>query len=64
MGVHSLTFSYIPKSMKCDSRVSLLVCTFASLCLAREPKAKVTTFFVYLVPNLTNLYVSIDFNGN
>jgi len=27
--------------MKCDSQASLLACTFASLCLGHEPKAKV-----------------------
>jgi hypothetical protein len=29
--------------MKCDSQVSLLACTFTSLCLGREPKARVVT---------------------
>ncbi len=35
--------SYIPGSMKCDSRVSLLACTFASPRFGHEPKAKVAT---------------------
>jgi hypothetical protein len=43
MGVHSLTLSYTPKSIKCDSRASLLACTFASPCLGHEPKARVAT---------------------
>jgi hypothetical protein len=38
----SLTFSYTLRSMKCDSRASLLVCTFASPCLV--PKARVATW--------------------
>jgi hypothetical protein len=28
--VHSFTFPYTPRSMKCDSRTSLLALTFAS----------------------------------
>jgi len=31
--VHSFTPSYIPRSIKCDSRASLLARTFASPCL-------------------------------
>ncbi len=42
-GVHSFTLSYIPKSMKCDSRASLLAHTFANLCFGCEPKARVVT---------------------
>jgi len=41
--VHSLTFSYTPKSMRCDSRASLLVCNLVNVCLSREPKVRVTT---------------------
>jgi hypothetical protein len=44
--VHPLTLSYTPGSMKYDSRVSLLARTLASLCLGREPKAKVATIMV------------------
>jgi hypothetical protein len=29
--------------MKCDSRASLLACTFASPCFGHEPKVKVVT---------------------
>jgi hypothetical protein len=36
---HSPTF----RNMKCDSRASLLAHTFASPCLGREPKVRVTT---------------------
>jgi hypothetical protein len=43
---HSLTLSYTPKSMRCDSWASFLAHTFASPCFACEPKAKVTTFHV------------------
>ncbi len=43
VGVHSLTLSYTPGSMKCDSQVSLLACTLFSLCFGREPKARVVT---------------------
>jgi len=41
--VHSLTFSYILGSMKCDSRASFLAYIFVSLCLGRKPKARVMT---------------------
>jgi len=41
--VHSLTLSYTPKSMRCDSRASLLAYTFASPYLGCEPKVRVTT---------------------
>jgi hypothetical protein len=41
--VHSLTFSYTPYNMKCDSHVSFLAHTFASPYLGHEPKARVTT---------------------
>jgi hypothetical protein len=41
--VHSFTFPYTPKSMKCDSRASFLVRTFVSFCFGREPKARVVT---------------------
>ncbi len=42
-GVHSLTLSYTHGSMKCDSWASFLACTFASLYLGHEPKARVAT---------------------
>jgi len=48
--VHSLTLSYPPSSMKCDSHASLLACTFSSLCLGREPKTKVVTDFIIDLP--------------
>jgi hypothetical protein len=41
--VHSLKLSYTPRSMKCDSRVSLLAFTLARPCLGREGKARVAT---------------------
>jgi len=43
VGVHSLTLSYTPESMKCDSQASLLACTFASPCFGRGPKVRVMT---------------------
>ncbi len=43
VSVHSLTLSYTPGSMRCDSHDSFLDCTLASPCLGREPKAKVAT---------------------
>jgi len=49
--VHSLTLSHIPGSIKCDSRASLLACTFASPCLSREPKAKVVTHTNFFLPS-------------
>jgi len=47
--VHSLTLSYTPKSMRCESRTSLLAHTFASPCLGREPKARVATLGLQIV---------------
>jgi len=44
--VHSLTLSYTPKRMRCDSHASLLACTLASPCLGREPKTRVATIWV------------------
>ncbi len=46
VGVHSLTLSYTPGSMKCDSQASLLARTFASLCQPLpwlQPRARVAT---------------------
>jgi hypothetical protein len=44
-GVHSLTLSYIPESMKWDSQASFLACTFVSPYFGREPKTKVAIFW-------------------
>ncbi len=44
VGVHPLTLSHTPGSMKCDSLPSHVAYTFASPCLGCEPKVKVTTF--------------------
>ncbi len=51
LGVHSLTLSYTPESMKCDSQTSFLARTFANPCLGREPRAKVATqpFFLGII---------------
>ncbi len=43
VGVHYLTLSCTPRSMKCDSQASFLARTFVSPCLGREPKAKIAT---------------------
>ncbi len=40
-------FSHTPKSMKCDSRASLLACTFANPCFHCEPKARVATIVLF-----------------
>jgi hypothetical protein len=45
VGVHSLTLSYTPKSMKCDSQASFLAHTFASPCVGCEPKARARSHF-------------------
>jgi hypothetical protein len=42
---HTIPYSHIPRNMKCDSQASFLARTFASLCLSREPKGRVTTIF-------------------
>jgi hypothetical protein len=47
VGVHSLTLSCTPENMKCDFQASLLACTFASPCLGREPKTRVTTHKIH-----------------
>ncbi len=47
VGVHSLTLSYVPGSMTCDSRASFLAHTFANPCLSRKPKFRVTTRRMY-----------------
>jgi hypothetical protein len=41
--VHSLTLSYTPENMKCDSQASFLACTFASPCVECKPKVRVVT---------------------
>jgi hypothetical protein len=46
--VHFLTLSYIFGSMKCNSRASLLACTFASTYLGCEPKVRATTIITIL----------------
>jgi len=40
------SFSHTLGNMKCDSQASFLACTFASLCLGCEPKARATTNFI------------------
>jgi len=53
MGAHLGVWGFIPcfshtlESMKCDSRASLLACTFANPCLRCEPKAKVMTIVLF-----------------
>jgi len=44
--VHSLTLSYIPRSMRCDSRASLLAHTLAGPCFGCELKVRVTTILI------------------
>jgi len=43
VGLHSFIFSYISRSLKCNSWVSFLARTFASPCLGCEPKVTVVT---------------------
>jgi len=43
--VHSLTLSYTPRSMRCDSQASFLARTLANPCFGREPKARVATLW-------------------
>ncbi len=54
--VHSFTFSYTPKNMRCDSRASLLARTPISPCLGHKPKAKVVTMLAYSQPHLMTMY--------
>ncbi len=44
--------SYTPKSMRCDSRASLLARTLTSPCLGCEPKARVATHFAKVIERL------------
>jgi hypothetical protein len=54
VGVHCLTLSYTPGSMKCDSWDLFLARTFASPCFSREPKAKVMTLILLtLIPKVS-----------
>jgi hypothetical protein len=46
VSVHSLTLSYTPGSIRCDSWASFLSRTLISLCLGRKPKAKVVTSLI------------------
>jgi len=50
--VHSLTFSYTPGSMRCDSWASFLARIVASPCLGRKPKARVATNKRWVIHNL------------
>jgi hypothetical protein len=49
--VHSLTLFCTPRSMRCDSRPSLLARILANPCLGHEPKARVVTL---LKPSSSN----------
>jgi hypothetical protein len=44
--VHSLTPFFTPKSMRCDSQISLLARNLASPCFSREPKVRVVTMHI------------------
>jgi hypothetical protein len=47
--VHSLTLSHTPGSMKCDSRASLLACTFASPYFGCDLKFDFVVNLVWLI---------------
>jgi len=47
--VLSLTLSYTPRNMRCDSQASFLALILASPCLGHEPKARVATFMAMVV---------------
>ncbi len=47
--VHSLTLSYTPRNMKCDSHVSLLACSFVSFHFGCKPEARVATSAIIIV---------------
>ncbi len=49
VSVHSFTLSYIPGSMRCDSRASFLARTLANPYLNHEPKAKVVTSKIHIL---------------
>jgi hypothetical protein len=59
--VHSLTLSYTPGNMKCDSRVSLSTHTFPNPCFDHEPKVRVATFIYKLICEFRNQRLSILF---
>jgi len=62
--VHSLTLSYTPRSMWCDSRASSWLATLQPLCFGRKPKAKVATRCVVLVVRsivFTFVWMTLDF---
>jgi hypothetical protein len=64
--VHSFTFSYIPKSMKCDSQAYFLARTLASPYLSREPKARVATitFIVWFSIQFSSLRLGVWDNAS
>jgi len=51
-GVHSLTLSYTPGSMKCDSQASLLARTFVSPYLIRKPLPWLQILTLVMSPRL------------
>jgi hypothetical protein len=54
--VHSFTLSYTPGNMKCDSRASFLIRTFANPCFGHEPEVKVVTHMPFGVKNVPPTY--------
>jgi hypothetical protein len=46
--VHSLTLSYTPGSMRCDSQASFLARNLASVCLGHELRARVATLILFV----------------
>jgi hypothetical protein len=62
--VHSLTFSYTPKSMRRDSQASFLAHNLASPCFGHEPKAKVATEIIYtnVMDQVWKVYFSLKKN--
>ncbi len=60
--VHSLTFSYTPENMRCDSWASSWLATLQPFCLGHKPKAKVVTSSLdYGVDISCIFFLSIDF---
>jgi hypothetical protein len=54
MRVHSLTLSYIPRSMRCDSWASFLAHTLANPCFGRKPEARVATNSGFMMSKMIN----------
>jgi hypothetical protein len=63
--VHSLTLSYTPKSMWCDSRASSWLATLQPFCFGHKPKAMVATQMQFYHNSFSiTMQLPYDYNHN